>query len=98
VLWGSHSQLREIIIRGSLQYYMIIIALDVAVLCIFQFGGAHLGLSVTPLVLFITVITTCHLILHLHRAYYQPVFVGESRIEPLERPEQIDMHPVAIAA
>jgi len=98
VLRGSHSQLREIVIRGSLRYYLIIIALDAAVLCIFKYGGTDLGLSATSFVLYITVITTCHLILHIHRAFYQPVLVGESRIEPPEHPEQIDMHSVAIAA
>jgi hypothetical protein len=68
VLRGSHSQLREIVIRyviggdpismhiksnspscssGSLQYYLIIIALDVAVLCIFKYGGVSPNLEYT---------------------------------------------------
>jgi hypothetical protein len=68
VLRGSHSKLREIVIRyatgddpismhirtnsslcssGSLQYYLIIIALNVAVLCIFQYSSVSPNLVYT---------------------------------------------------
>jgi hypothetical protein len=66
MLRGSHSQLREIVIRyatggdpismfiktnsslcssGSLHYYLMIIALDVAVLCILHYGGVSPNLA-----------------------------------------------------
>jgi len=110
VLRGSRSQLREIVIRGSVQYYFIIIVLDIAVLCILQYCDFNLGLSASSMVLYITVIIACRLILRLNHAYCQPVLVGEPMMRPglssaglccsgpPKDSERIDLHPLGIGA